>query len=295
MRLVTYEDRFGPHVGVVQDDSIIALDSLAPDMLALIAGGEALLSQVRDVIHEVRGGEMVSWPQVPLDKVRLLAPIPRPRKNIVCLGKNYAAHAVETSRALGRPEHIPEQPVFFTKAPTAVNHPEGYIPYNTTVSTELDWEVELAVIIGHEGKNIDRDTAMDYVFGYTILNDVTARDLQRRHRQYYKGKSLDGCAPLGPWIVTADAIADPHNLGLHLRVNGRTMQEATTAAMIHQIPDLIAILSQGMTLEAGDILATGTPHGVGMAMEPPCFLQPGDVIEAEVDSIGILRNHVVKG
>ncbi len=292
MHLVTYEDGTGLHVGVIYNEHVIALDSLAPDMLALIAGGAALLTQVREVVQSVAEGKAASEPQVPLAGVRLRAPIPRPRKNIVCLGKNYAAHAVETSRALGRPEHIPDQPVFFTKAPTAVNHPEGTIPYRATVSTELDWEVELAVIIGRDGSNISRDEAMGYVFGYTILNDVTARDLQRRHRQYYKGKSLDGCAPLGPWIVTSDAIADPHHLGLRLRVNGRTMQEATTAAMIHQIPDLIAILSQGMTLEAGDILATGTPQGVGMAMEPPCFLQPGDVVEAEVDGIGVLRNYV---
>jgi 2-keto-4-pentenoate hydratase/2-oxohepta-3-ene-1,7-dioic acid hydratase in catechol pathway len=224
--------------------------------------------------------------------VELQAPIPRPRKNIVCLGMNYAAHAIEGARARGKPERLPEHPVFFTKSVTAVNRPGGVIPYDPQVSTQIDWEVELAFIIGRRGKNIPEAEAMDYVFGYTVMNDVSARDLQKQHYQFYKGKSLDGCAPLGPWIVTADELTDPHALGLRLRVNGETRQNSTTADLIFNIPRLVAVLSLGATLEPGDIIATGTPSGVGLGMQPPQYLKPGDVVEAEVDGIGLLRNIV---
>lgn len=291
MRLATYQDGTIQRVGAIYGGNLIDLSAFAHDMQTLIADGASLLEQVRSMI-ETADTVPVAVSHVPLDDVSLLAPIPRPRKNIVCLGKNYAEHARETARVHGRPETIPDHPIFFTKAVTAINHPSGTIPYDPAVSTELDWEVELACIIGRRGKNIRPEEAMDYVFGYTVFNDITARDMQRRHRQFFKGKSLDGSAPLGPWIVTADELPDPHNLGLRLRVNGETMQDGNTNQMIFPIPDLLAVLSQGMTLEPGDILATGTPAGVGMAMEPPRFLQPGDLIEAEIDGIGMLCNRV---
>jgi 2-keto-4-pentenoate hydratase/2-oxohepta-3-ene-1,7-dioic acid hydratase in catechol pathway len=292
MKLVTYQDGTNVRVGVVQQDFIIELTRQAPDMLSLIEKQRGVLACTREIISNFNNNTPMSTAVVPTKSVKLLAPIPRPRKNMVCLGKNYAAHAVETARARGRPEVVPDQPVFFTKAVTAINHPDALIPYDATISTELDWEVELAIVIGEQGKNIPREEAMDYVFGYTIMNDISARDLQSRHRQFYKGKSLDGSAPLGPWIVTVDEIADPHNLPIRLRVNDEIMQDANTRDMVHTIPDIIAVLSQGMTLEPGDIIATGTPSGVGMAMEPPRFLQPGDVIEAEIEGIGVLRNTI---
>jgi 2-keto-4-pentenoate hydratase/2-oxohepta-3-ene-1,7-dioic acid hydratase in catechol pathway len=287
MHLATYQQGGAQSIGVVRGQYIISVSAVAPDMLTLIAGGPAMLDQVRDLLASTSDADAI-----PLERVDLLAPIPRPRKNIVCLGMNYAAHAIEGARARGLPEKLPKAPVFFTKAVTSVNHPGGSVPYDAQVSAEIDWEVELAFIIGRTGKNISQDEAMGYVFGYTIMNDISARDLQARHKQFYKAKSLDGSAPLGPWIVTADEIADPHALGLRLRVNGETRQDSNTCDMIFKIPELIAVLSQGTTLEPGDIIATGTPSGVGLGMTPPQYLVPGDVIEAEIDSIGVLKNTI---
>jgi 2-keto-4-pentenoate hydratase/2-oxohepta-3-ene-1,7-dioic acid hydratase in catechol pathway len=285
MRLVTYRAGTTQRVGVATGATVVDISKLAPDMLTLIEGGPALLDQVRALAAQ--GGEGVA-----LDSVELLAPIPRPRKNIVCLGMNYAEHAYEGQRARGLPEKLPEDPVFFSKAITAINHPNGVIPFDPQVSSQIDWEVELAFVIGRQGKNISRDEALSYIFGYTILNDISARDLQSRHKQFFRAKSLDGCAPLGPWIVTADEIADPQQLRLSLRVNGKTMQDSSTNDMIFDIPTIIATLSHGMTLEPGDIIATGTPSGVGLGMNPPQYLKPGDVVEAEVEGIGVLRSLV---
>lgn len=288
MRLATYHDGTAARIGAVtgaQMDRLVDLTDLAPDMLAFIDGGQALLGRAHDRL--IHGGI-----EHPLSGVRLLAPIPRPRKNIVCLGMNYAAHALESLRAKGLPEVLPQHPVFFTKAVTALNDPDGAIPYDADYSAKLDWEVELAFVIGRQGKRIALQDALGYVYGYTILNDISARDVQNRHQQFYLGKSMDGGAPMGPWIVTADEIPDPHALGLRLRVNGRTMQDATTADLIFGIPDILAVYSRAITVEPGDIFATGTPSGVGFGQQPPRFLQPGDVVEAEIDGIGVLRNRV---
>jgi 2-keto-4-pentenoate hydratase/2-oxohepta-3-ene-1,7-dioic acid hydratase in catechol pathway len=225
--------------------------------------------------------------------VQLAAPIPRPRKNIVCLGQNYAEHAKESAEARGREAAELEAPIFFTKAPTTVNSPYGKIVIDPSVSVEIDWEAELAVIIGKGGKNIREEEALSHVFGYTVLNDVSARDLQWRHKQYFKGKSIDGYCPMGPWIVTANEIADPQELTVRLRVNGVTKQDGNTRMMIFPVRTIIAVLSQGMTLEPGDIIATGTPSGVGFARKPPEFLKAGDVMETEIEGIGTLRNLVV--
>jgi 2-keto-4-pentenoate hydratase/2-oxohepta-3-ene-1,7-dioic acid hydratase in catechol pathway len=287
MHLATFIYEGVPRIGAVQGDALVDLGALAPDMLTFIDGGPALLARAYEQVEATDTAR-----HIPVASVELQAPIPRPRKNIVCLGMNYAAHAIEGARARGKPERLPEHPVFFTKSVTAVNRPGGVIPYDPQVSTQIDWEVELAFIIGRRGKNIPEAEAMDYVFGYTVMNDVSARDLQKQHYQFYKGKSLDGCAPLGPWIVTADELTDPHALGLRLRVNGETRQNSTTADLIFNIPRLVAVLSLGATLEPGDIIATGTPSGVGLGMQPPQYLKPGDVVEAEVDGIGLLRNTV---
>jgi 2-keto-4-pentenoate hydratase/2-oxohepta-3-ene-1,7-dioic acid hydratase in catechol pathway len=254
-------------------------------MLELIESWPDLKAEVQKLVAAAEGGRALS-------AVELRAPIPRPRKNIICLGMNYAAHAIESLRAKGLPEKLPEYPVFFSKMPTAVNHPNAPVPLMPDVSAQRDWEVELAVIIGRRGRDIPASAALDYVFGYTIMNDVSARDLQTRHQQFFYSKSLDGSAPLGPWIVTADEIPDPHALGIRLRLNGELVQNSTTRDMIFDIPTCIATFSRGITLEPGDIIATGTPAGVGMGMTPQRWLKAGDVMEAEIDGIGVLRNTV---
>lgn len=205
---------------------------------------------------------------------------------------NYAEHAYESMRAKGLPETLPPYPVFFTKTVTSVNHPEAAVPYWEHVSTQIDWEVELGFIIGKGGIFISQEDALSHIFGYTIVNDISARDLQNQHQQFFRGKGLDGYAPMGPMIVTADEIPDPHALGLRLRVNGKTMQDSNTNDLIFKIPEIISTYSAGTTIEAGDIFITGTPSGVGMGMNPQVWLKPGDVVEAEIDGIGVLRNTI---
>jgi 2-keto-4-pentenoate hydratase/2-oxohepta-3-ene-1,7-dioic acid hydratase in catechol pathway len=208
------------------------------------------------------------------------------------LGLNYAEHAAEHYSASGQETQLPEHAIVFTKATTSINGPFSPIPFDSNVTTELDWEVELAIIIGRGGKNISTGRANDHVFGYTILNDVSARDLQRNHKQYFKGKSLDGACPMGPWIVSAEEIDDPHKLRVISRVNGEVKQDSNTEFMIFNIPEIIRQLSNGMTLIPGDIIATGTPSGVGFARQPPEFLQPGDVVECEIEKIGKIQNKI---
>lgn len=285
MRLVTYRDGAREAVGALRDDSVVDLSAVAPTMLALIDGGPQLLAQAREHVAQASVAR-------PLSEVTLLAPIPRPRKNIICLGMNYAEHAYESLRAKGLPEKLPAYPVFFTKAPTAVNHPGAPVPLLSELSAQRDWEVELAAVIWLPARNVPKEEAHGYIFGYTILNDVSARDMQTNHQQFFFSKSLDGSAPLGPCIVTADEIPDPQALGIRLRLNGETVQDSNTGDMIFDIATSIATLTSGITLEPGDIIATGTPSGVGMGMVPQRWLQTGDVMEAEIDGIGVLRNPV---
>ena len=290
MRLVTYSDGASEHLGVLRDGSVIDLSPLAPDMLSLIDLGAPGLDSARRLRDSAAASALI-----PLDHVTLCAPIPRPRKNVVCLGMNYVAHAYESARARGNPEVLPVYPVFFTKAPSSVVAPGGDVPLHEDITSQLDWEVELAFVIGAVAHRVPLEHAMQYVFGYTVFNDITARDLQTRHQQFFLSKSLDGGGPMGPWIVTADEIPDPHALGIRLRLNGRTMQDSTTGDQIFKIPEVIEVLSAGMTLEPGDIISTGTPAGVGMGMSPQRWLKDGDVMEAEVEGIGVLRNTVRKG
>lgn len=287
MRLVTFSSG-GMKIGALVENHVVVLDSLASDMLSFIEMGASGLKQAAQVIAENRDRD-----RVPLDQVKLMAPIPRPRKNIVCLGMNYAEHARESMRAKGLPETLPEHPVFFTKSVTTINHPDGAIPLDAHVTQQLDWEVELAFVIGKGGKNIRRADAMQHVWGYTIINDISARDLQNRHQQFFKGKSLDGSCPIGPCILTADEVPQPQELGLRLRINGELRQDSTVADLIFDIPTIIEVLSLGQTLETGDIIATGTPSGVGMGMQPQQWLKSSDVVEAEIDRIGVLCNTVV--
>ncbi len=288
MRLVTYRDGDAVHIGAVHEDTIIVLDSVAPSLLALIDGGAEALAAARAELERASTTR-------PLSAAQLLAPIPRPRQNVVCLGMNYVAHAIESDRARGREPKLPEYPVFFTKAPTSVCGPDADVPLHATTTAQLDYEVELAFIVGNTIKNVGKDQALSHIFGYTIINDVSAREVQNRHLQFFKGKSLDGTCPMGPWIVTADEIPDPAALGLRLRLNGETRQDSHTGDLIFDIPTIIEFLSMGQTVEAGTIVSTGTPAGVGMGRNPPEYMKAGDVMEAEIDGIGVLRNRIVSG
>lgn len=281
MRLLTYRAHSSPALGILRGSEIVPLTGLS--MLELIEQGKNGLDYARQA----------NGIPIPLDEVTLLAPIPVPRRNIFCLGWNYLEHTEESSRARGKPIKVPDRPVFFTKLTTAVTGPYADIPCDPRVSEQIDWEVELAVVIGQGGKNIPAGRALEHVFGYTVVNDVSARDVQIGHGgQFFKGKSLDGFCPMGPWIVTADEIPEPHALALRSRVNGSIKQDSSTAQMFFKIPQIIEWLSLGLTLLPGDIIATGTPAGVGFARTPPEFLKPGDVVECEVEQVGLIRNRV---
>lgn len=285
MRLVTYQQGQQVGIGAVVEMDVVDLTSIAGDMLTFIEMGAAALSSATTLIQHPDQA-------IPLAEVQLLAPIPRPRRNVFCLGLNYAEHAEESYTARGRVVELPQHPIIFTKATNTVIGPHATIPYDPAITQQLDWEVELGVIIGQRCKNVPVEQALNVVFGYTIINDISARDLQAQHKQFHKGKSLDGTCPTGPWIVTRDDIPNPHNLNLACRVNGLTKQQDNTRHMIFDLPHTIAILSRGMTLEAGDIIATGTPSGVGFARTPPEFLYPGDHLESEIEHIGTLHNYV---
>jgi 2-keto-4-pentenoate hydratase/2-oxohepta-3-ene-1,7-dioic acid hydratase in catechol pathway len=286
MQLVTYRYQNKIEIGVVQEMQVIALTAVAPTLLSLIKQGPDGLKKAQLAIDNANQ-------TIPLAEVELLAPIPVPERNIMCLGWNYAEHAKESATTKGLEiKELPQYPIVFTKATTSVNGPFGDVPYNTAVSTQIDYEVELAIIIGKQGSNIPRQQAMNYVYGYTVLNDISARDLQRNGKQFFKGKSLDGFCPIGPWLITANEIADPQNLAITCRVNGVTKQNSSTKHMIFDIPAIIEYLSLGMTLRPGDIIATGTPSGVGFARTPPEYLQPGDIVESEIEQIGLIRNQI---
>ncbi len=299
-----------PHLGIVQDNEVLdvdlaahALTIIGPDqMLDLIEHYEKNKLVIQAILDKATGrhfSEVKTFASVGavhnLADVQLTSPIPRPRKNIMCLGHNYAEHAMESNAARGvtTATSEPEPPMVFTKATTTANGPYSPIVIYPTVSEQIDWEAELGVIIGKVGKNISEEDALNYVFGYTVLNDVSARDIQFRHKQYFLGKSLDGYCPMGPWIVTADEVPDPQQLPIRLRVNGVTKQDSNTSMMIVSVRQIVSLLSQGITLEPGDIIATGTPSGVGFARKPPEFLKAGDVVETEIEGIGLLRNPVV--
>jgi 2,4-didehydro-3-deoxy-L-rhamnonate hydrolase len=239
--------------------------------------------------------ERIAWHApddlIPLASVTLDAPV-RPARNVFCVGRNYLEHAKEGARAAGRELRLPAVPTFFTKAPTAIAAPGSELMLDARVSDEYDFEAELAVVVGARCKDVPEDRALDVVFGYTALNDVTARDLQREHGQWFKGKSLDSTCPIGPWIVTPEEAGDPQALEITFDLNGIRKQQSNTAEMIFPVARLIAELSQGMTLLPGDVIATGTPAGVGFARNPPEFLADGDVLDVGIEKIGHLTNTV---
>lgn len=312
MRLVTFSRKNEERVGLIgPQDQIIDLAEVntrylrggKPEFLtsmqAFIDAGAKAVAVARKADKYVAGKSAEEQKKfaragalVKLGQAKLLAPIPRPRKNCVMLGVNYREHVDEGAKARSLEIKYPEWPVFFTKPATSVTgHLSKVINHKCT--TKLDWEVELAVIIGKKGRDIPKEKAYDYVFGYTVCLDMTARELQRQHGQWFKGKSLDTFCPLGPWIVHKSAMPDPQQVRLICRVNGEVMQDGNTRDMIFDIPTTIESLSAGITLEPGDIISTGTPSGVGFARVPPVFLKPGDRVEGEVEGIGTLEVSIV--
>jgi 2-keto-4-pentenoate hydratase/2-oxohepta-3-ene-1,7-dioic acid hydratase in catechol pathway len=297
MRLVTFVPGKGaPRVGLIHGGNyLIDLTQVAGkppfdphDMVSLIASGAKGLAWLRKAAAKPRR-------TLPLGKAKMLAPIPRPRKNVYCVGWNYVEHFEEGKQALKHTQELPAHPAFFSKPPTTVIGPYDTVPLHAGVTEKLDWEVELGAIIGKGGINIKEADAYKHVFGYTVINDVSAREIQRRHGgQWFKGKGLDGTCPMGPWIVTADEVPDPHALRLASRVNGDIKQDSNTRYMYFKIPRIIAELSAGLTLEPGDIISTGTPAGVGHARTPPEFMKAGDMLETEVYGVGLLRNRIGK-
>ncbi len=298
MRYLTYDDGQGSRLGALRGDNIIdiarLMDGGPASMLELIQAGPARWQAVAERFGQIQDADLtIANLARPYDEKIVLAPIPKPLKNVVCLGRNYYKHLLEGAIARGEDDKPPEAPIYFTKAPTAVTGPFSQIELDETVTKQLDWEVELGLIIGVGGRKISKETALDHVFGYTVINDLSARDLQFKHQQWFKGKSLDGSCPMGPVVVTPDELPNPVHIPLRLRVNGVTKQDANTEQMMFDIPTQISDISLALTLEPGDIISTGTPDGVGAFAKPPQFLKPGDIMETEVEGIGVMRNEFV--
>lgn len=295
MRLITFSDGEGARLGVLSEDGgqvvdlAAAVPDLPRDMTALIALGPSMLQRVRDAARAGENGLSAA-------DINVLAPIPRPTRNVFCVGKNYHEHAKEFHSsgfdATAGASASPDVPIIFTKAPSSVIGPGQAIPAYLDSTDSLDYEGELAVVIGEGGRGIRAEDAYGHVFGYTLINDVTARNLQSRHKQWFLGKSFDGFCPMGPTLVTADQIPDVTALRLVTRVNGEIRQDATLADLIFDIPVLIETISAGITLEPGDIIATGTPEGVGIGFDPPRFLKSGDEVAITIEPIGELKNSV---
>lgn len=276
-----------------RDQRALVFEGTVPDdLLGMIEAGDAILDAAELLAGLAKEGRL-ERAILDASECRLLAPIPRPAKNVFCVGRNYAAHVSEGAKARKTKDVLPEHPQFFTKPPTAVTGPDAPIRLDPAVTQKLDYEVELAVVIGRRGRDIPASEAEGHIFGYTIANDVTARDLQRRHDQWFKGKGLDGSCPMGPHIVTRDELPNVGALAIGLTVNGETRQDGNTRDLIFPIPVIIEALSQGMTLEPGDIISTGTPSGVGYAMDPPRFLKAGDEMTCSIEGIGSLTNRIV--
>ena len=299
MKFVTFSHLDHQSYGLLLDDgSVLDLPQAArstaftlPGNLAeFIAAGAPVRAAAAALLDMKPAGAIL-----PAADIHLLAPIPRPTKNVFCVGRNYHDHVVEGYRAAGKETKLPAFPQFFTKPPTAVMGPIADFPYDPALTKALDYEVEVAVIIGKAGRDIPRDKALSHVFGLTVMNDITGRDLQRRHEQWFKGKGLDRSAPMGPCVVTLDSIPDLGALELRTWVNRQERQHGRVAQMIFDIPEIIAQLSAGLTLEPGDIIATGTPSGVGYAMDPPHLLQVGDVVECSVSGIGSIVTTITAG
>ncbi|MGG0719143.1 fumarylacetoacetate hydrolase family protein [Robertmurraya massiliosenegalensis] len=286
MKFVTAQDSQGIFVGVMDEGESRVLPLNRGVTLEECIGTEGFFDQTKTIFQESADEQFIN-----LEDVTLLAPIPRPKKNIFCVGKNYVEHAIE----MGSKDDIPEHIMVFTKAPTTVIGPNETVLDHNDITAQLDYEGELAVVIGKKGRKINKEDALSYVFGYTIINDVTARDLQAKHKQYFIGKSLDTSCPMGPWIVHSSAIGNPNQLNIETRINDEMRQQSNTENFIFPVEEIISVLSQGLTLEPGDIIATGTPSGVGKGFKPPRFLKAGDKMEVTVEKIGTLVNQIQEG
>ena len=297
MKLLTYEVDGKERVGVLSRDEawVCPISAAGMDyrtMKELIREcGPSELEMLNYISgkdpSEIKGA-------VPLADVRVLAPVPEPDQDVICLGINYLSHAKEAAKFEKEAFEKPEQAIYFAKRVNRAVDPEGGISAHRDLTSQLDYEAELAVIIKKDAFRISREQVRDYVFGYTVLNDVSAREVQTGHKQWYFGKSLDGFTPMGPWILTADSVEFPPKLAIQSRVNGELRQDSNTELLIHGIEEVICELSSGMTLKSGTIIATGTPSGVDMGFDPPRLLVPGDVVECTIEGIGTLKNTVVE-
>lgn len=297
MKLVSFAYRRISHIGILTDDGAtvvnltVAAPKLPTDMTDIIAAAPGILPALEKAERTQKEGARLN-----ASRVKLNAPIPVPRRNVLCVGKNYYDHAHEFDKsgfnATAGTSAIPDCPIIFTKAPSSVIGPGDDIPGHLDPTKSVDYEVELAVVIGKGGRKISKKDALKHVFGYTIVNDVTARHLQSKHKQWFLGKSIDGFCPMGPWLVTADEVGQVTKLFVESRINGEVHQRAQVKDLIFDIPTLIATLSRSITLQPGDIIATGTPAGVGIGFKPPKFLKKGDVCTLAIDGLGVLENTV---
>jgi 2-keto-4-pentenoate hydratase/2-oxohepta-3-ene-1,7-dioic acid hydratase in catechol pathway len=296
MKFLTLEDGQlgvlfdGTVVDVVAAAQFLSVTLPATTLEALVTAGDRAAEEVYGLAQEALAKGCASKP---FDEVKPLAPIPVPRRNIFCLGKNYLDHAQELATKMQSSAEAPSHPIIFTKATSAVIAPGEPIPAYQVYTQKLDYEAELALIIGRDGRDIAPADAWDYVFGYTAINDISARDLQKDHHQWFRAKSLDGFAPMGPVVVHHSAMPAPADTKVKCFVNGEQRQDATFDQLIFDVPTIISVLSAGMTLQAGDIIATGTPGGVGMGFTPPRYLQPGDEVVVDISGVGELRNPVI--
>ena len=299
MKLLTYKTQdTEPRLGFIHNNQVIDMQDfgdisnfpLPNDMLEFIDMGFEIIAEITEMIAETPENffEEIAYE---MDEVTILAPIEKPRKNIIGIGLNYTEHVAESARTLDTTGKLPTKPIIFSKPPTTVTATNTEIIKNTKLTSQLDWECELAVIISKKGKYVPKSEALDYVFGYTVINDISARDC-RREGQWIVSKGQDTFAPMGPVIVTKDEIENPHNLNLSLKVNGVEKQNSNTKFMLFNINDLIEDLSTVFTLEAGDIIATGTPAGVGAGCDPQEWMYNGDVVEATVEGIGTIVNTI---
>lgn len=308
MKLVTFTHAGISRIGALKDDKVIDLNAsfiaklkadgkyrankiadayIPTDMRGFLEGGNESLNYAKDSIEfALSNNESAIKLIFDKDKVKFEAPITNPKK-IICVGHNYREHILEMGR------EIPPYPLVFAKFANTVIGPEDDIPFYP-ISKQLDYEAEFTFVVGKRAKNIAEEDALDYVAGYTVCNDITYRDLQRRTLQWLQGKSVDGAAPMGPWLITSDELKDPSNLEISLTVNGEERQRSNTKNLVFSVQRLLSFLSKKMTLEPGDVIMTGTPGGVGVAMEPQSFLKDGDVVRVEVENVGVLENKVVR-
>ncbi|MBC2580995.1 fumarylacetoacetate hydrolase family protein [Clostridium sp. DJ247] len=290
MRLVTFKLNNKELLGVLSNDktSIVSLENILPNY--------TMIKLINDFDHSIIRKISLALEDektIPLKDVVLESPIPNPPRGIICLGKNYKEHIKEVAKAIDSEHDIPKFPIYFSKLVDRCIGHGGIIPSHENLTNSLDYEVELAIVIGKEGKNIPEDKVEEYIFGYTILNDVSVRDFQRKHVQWFKGKSFDGTCPMGPCIVSKDEFSLPLKLHVKSFVNGELRQNSNTSEFIFDIPRIISEFSKGITLKPGDIIATGTPAGVGMGFNPPRYLKPNDEIECFIENIGTLKNTVL--